>query len=137
MIGEYVMAGVGRTILGIVVEIVAWLALATTAFIVLRIAWPAYTAAEPAMQFDLSMMVARLAISSVTLVLAAWLAAFTLRDGRIASLAGGLVLLAAFVPVHIGLWSKFPVWYHLTFLVSLPLLTFIGGRLAGLRTTQS
>ena len=30
----------------------------------------------------------------------------------------GVILLVAFIPVHIGLWDKFPVWYHLTFLLA-------------------
>ena len=38
----------------------------------------------------------------------------------------GLVLLALFVPVHVQLWDRFPVWYHLTFLVSLAPLVVIG-----------
>ena len=29
----------------------------------------------------------------------------------------GLIILAMFLPVHVQLWSKFPVWYHLAFLV--------------------
>ena len=45
-------------------------------------------------------------------------------------LAGGLVLLALFVPNHIAIWDKFPLWYHLTFLSSLPVLAFLGGKLA-------
>ena len=39
----------------------------------------------------------------------------------------GLLLLVAFIPEHIRLWDKFPVWYHLMFLVSLVPLTYIGG----------
>jgi len=35
--------------------------------------------------------------------------------------------------VHYSIWDKFPIWYHLTFLVSLPLLSAIGGSLRGAR----
>jgi hypothetical protein len=35
-------------------------------------------------------------------------------------------LLALFIPNHYLLWDKFPVWYHLTFLVSLLPLTLLG-----------
>jgi hypothetical protein len=28
------------------------------------------------------------------------------------------------------LWDKFPVWYHMTFLLSLVPLTYLGGRIA-------
>ena len=41
----------------------------------------------------------------------------------------GIMLLAMFIPVHYGLWDKFPVWYHLTFLVSLLPLTLVGAAL--------
>jgi hypothetical protein len=40
-----------------------------------------------------------------------------------------VILLVAFVPVHITLWERFPPWYHLTFLLSLVPLTFAGGAL--------
>ena len=39
----------------------------------------------------------------------------------------GLLLLVAFIPQHISLWNTFPVWYHLTFLLSLVPLTYLGG----------
>jgi hypothetical protein len=33
-----------------------------------------------------------------------------------------------FIPEHVMLWEKFPVWYHLAFLLSLVPLTYVGGR---------
>ena len=45
-------------------------------------------------------------------------------------LAGGLLMLAMFIPVHLDIWNDYPVWYHVTFLSSLPVLAWIGGRLA-------
>jgi len=33
------------------------------------------------------------------------------------------------IPIHINLWDKFPVWYHLTFLVTLIPLCILGGRI--------
>ena len=51
-------------------------------------------------------------------------------DPALATLLPGVVLLAAFIPEHITLWEKFPVWYHLTFLLSLIPLTFAGGKMA-------
>jgi uncharacterized protein (DUF983 family) len=41
----------------------------------------------------------------------------------------GIVLLAIFIPVHMNIWEHFPLWYHLTFLPSLPILSVVGGRL--------
>ena len=82
------------------------------------------------MTFDLSMMEMRLAVSAVASMLAAFIAGLAVRDNRYAPLVGGLLLLALFVPEHIRLWDKFPIWYHATFLTSLPVLAWIGGRLA-------
>jgi hypothetical protein len=31
----------------------------------------------------------------------------------------GILMLLIFVPIDYGLWDKFPVWYHLTFLLTL------------------
>jgi hypothetical protein len=37
----------------------------------------------------------------------------------------GAIILALFIPVHIQLWAKFPIWYHLVFLGTLvPLVAF-------------
>jgi hypothetical protein len=40
----------------------------------------------------------------------------------------GVLLMLAFIPEHIRLWQTFPVWYHLTFFLSLVPLTYVGGR---------
>jgi hypothetical protein len=137
--GEAVNTAV-RVIVGIFMTVVAFVALATVGFIALRIAWPqyaiveqavnAYYAGGPAAQFDEMMMIARLVVAAVSSTFAAWVTALTLRDGRVAPLAGGLALLAVFIPIHYGLWDKFPIWYHATFLTSLLVLAFVGGRLA-------
>ncbi len=130
------MGTVVRTIAGVVIELVTWFALGTIGFIGLRLEWPDYAAADKvftatqSVLFDQSMLTARLSVAAAASIIAAWLAAFTLRDNRIAPLAGGLVLLALFIPNHIMLWDKFPLWYHLTFLTSLPVLAFLGGKLS-------
>ena len=48
-----------------------------------------------------------------------------------AFLATGVLMLLLFIPEHVRLWDKFPVWYHLTFLGSLVPLRVAGGRLTG------
>jgi hypothetical protein len=116
-----------RNGLGVVAGVLGWLALITAGGLLIRALWPAYADAEPTMSFDIAMKVARLALSSVALVLAALVAVKVARNSRAVALVLGLVLLAAFIPIHYQLWSKFPVWYHLTFLASLialPLLTY-------------
>jgi hypothetical protein len=34
-----------------------------------------------------------------------------------------------FLPVHIAIWSKFPVWYHLTFLLTIIPAVLVGALL--------
>jgi len=34
--------------------------------------------------------------------------------------------LAAFLPVHYSLWNRFPIWYHLVFLISIIPLVLLG-----------
>ena len=47
----------------------------------------------------------------------------------VARLIPGVLLLVAFIPQHVMLWDKFPLWYHLTFLLSLVPLTYLGSRI--------
>ena len=125
-----------RTIAGVVIALIAWFALGTIGFIAVDLAWPEFAAANKAFNstqavlFDQPMMIARISVAAAASIISAWLAALTVRDNRIAPLAGGLVLLALFVPNHIAIWDKFPLWYHLTFLSSLPVLAFLCGKLA-------
>ena len=59
------------------------------------------------------------------LVASIWIA----NGDRRAAMYFGILLLALFIPNHYLLWDKFPVWYHLTFLVSLFPLTLLGAML--------
>jgi hypothetical protein len=51
-------------------------------------------------------------------------------------MALGILLIALFIPVHYSLWDRFPIWYHLTFLVSLLPLAILGARLRPRRGTR-
>jgi hypothetical protein len=115
---------------GALINCVSWVALATLLIIPVRLAWPDYAAAESARAFDLSMLIARLSVSAFASVAAGAIAGLTVRDHRIAPLAGGLLMLGLSVPHHIEIWDQYPVWYHLTFFLSLPLLAWGGGRLS-------
>jgi hypothetical protein len=53
------------------------------------------------------------------------------REGNRPAYVLSLLLLALFIPVHVGLWSKFPIWYHAFFLVTLVPATLLGSRLRG------
>jgi hypothetical protein len=117
-----------RQIGGIVVGFVAWFLIVSVLNLGLRYGLQGYAAVEKAMTFTLEMMIARLSISAISSLAGGYLAALVGRGGR-APLVAGVVLLLMFIPIHYSIWSRFPIWYHLTFLISLPLLSFVGGRL--------
>ena len=111
-------------ILGVVAGLVVWFTVVMAAGIVLRASWPAYASVADAMTFTLPMLMARLSISYVATLLAG---AVTARMAPRSVIVPGLLLLAGFIPQHISLWDRFPVWYHLAFLLSLVPLTYAGG----------
>jgi hypothetical protein len=125
----------GRGLAGIVAGLVTWFVIATILNIALRLTWPAYATAEAPMQFDLAMMIARLMLGAVSSFGAGGVAAWIARGNAMAPMIVGLISIALFVPVHYGLWDKFPVWYHITFLVSLLPFTMLGAIFAR-RTTS-
>ena len=118
-----------KRILGVVAGLTAWTVIAIIAGLIMRTAWPAYAAVASAMTFTLPMMIARLSIGALATVAAGFVAAVIARS-PIVGLLPGVLLLIAFVPQHLMLWDKFPLWYHLTFLVTLVPLTYAGGKAA-------
>ena len=122
-----------RLIGGAIAGIAAWVVVVTVLNLCLRHGWHDYAVVEKAMTFTLPMMVARLSMSAVGSLVGGFAAALVGR--RIwAPLVSGTILMLLFLPVHYAIWSKFPIWYHLTFFVSLPLLSGLGGRLTGSKT---
>jgi hypothetical protein len=119
-----------KPILGVVAGLAVWLILASVAGLILRAVWPEYVQVEAAMTFTLSMKIARLAIGALATV-AAGVVARAVARSTAAGVVVGAVLLAIFIPEHVQLWDKFPVWYHLTFLVSLVPLSYVGARMEG------
>lgn len=108
-----------RTGAAVVAGLIAWPVAASVGNLVLRQAFDGYRDAEPAMAFSITMLIGRLAVglaASVASGVAARLVAG--RPGPGPWIAG-LMLFAAFVPVHLALWGRFPVAYHLFFLASL------------------
>lgn len=117
-----------RSILGAVGGFITWwIVVSLINRGVLHPLWPAYAAADtpPAMAFDFSMKLARLAESSIASVVAALVAHRIAPVSRGAVPASGLLLLIAFAPVHYMIWTKFPIWYHVYFLASLVALPLI------------
>jgi hypothetical protein len=118
-----------RNIVGVVAGAATWLLIATAGNVVLRLVLPGYAAVEKAMDFTASMMLARLALGALASLGAGFVAAWVSRRSArgVWALAG--ILLLFFIPVHYQLWDRFPPWYHAAFLVSLVVLTVLGGRL--------
>jgi hypothetical protein len=82
------------------------------------------------MAFTLPMQLARLTVGVACSVGGGWLAAPVAKgDSRPAWWLGGLLLIM-FIPIHYSLWSRFPAWYHLTFLLTLAPIVGYSGRLA-------
>ena len=124
-----------KTILGVAAGLLAWVGLVSIAGLMLRATWRDYAAVADSMTFTLPMLIARLTISAVTLLAAARVTTLIAPRATIATILLGAILVAAFVPIHIGIWDRFPVWYHLTFLLTLVPLCVMGGRL-GRRATS-
>lgn len=124
-----------RLVLGVIAGIVVWFVAITAIGFALRMLAPDLAAALAAHTTTIA-MAERLAISFVGSLLGGWLAA-TIGKGQRAAMVTGIVMLVVFVPYHLfgrdmqgPIWTAFPLWYHLTFFVSLPVLAVIGGRFA-------
>jgi hypothetical protein len=118
-----------RTILACLAGLLTWAVVVTLINRVLRLSLPNYTAAEQALLFTLGMKWARLLMAIVTSVVAGAVTGWISRSTRWAPLIVGGVVLAIFVPAHIAIWSKFPVWYHLTFLLTIIPAVLVGALL--------
>ena len=118
-----------RLILGAVVGVVAWMAVVLGVSLLLRAVAPDINTAMIA-HATTTAMAERLAVSFLGSLVAGYLAMLIARDGRAPLLAGVLLLLCWGYFHVMVIWHQFPLWYHLTFFVSLPLLSILGGRLA-------
>lgn len=118
-----------RTVAGVAAGFVAWVVVVTILNWGLRLWLPGYAQVEHAMVFTLTMETARLAIAALTSVAAGAVVRTIAPASRWAPSILGLLMLALFVPDHIQLWTRFPVWYHLTFLITLAPLVVLGAML--------
>lgn len=121
-----------RSIFACFAGLLTWIVVVTVINRVLRLGLPNYTAAEHTLQFTLGMKWARLLMAIVTSVVAGAVAGWVSQSSRWAPLIVGGVVSAIFVPVHIAIWSKFPVWYHLTFLLTIVPAVLVGALLPSL-----
>jgi len=118
-----------RNFIGVVTGLVVWLAITVVAGLVMRETWPAYASVADAMTFTLPMMIARLSIGAFATVTTGFVTA-CITQPALVRLIPGLILLIVFIPEHVTLWDKFPIWYHLSFLLSLIPLTYVGNSIA-------
>jgi hypothetical protein len=118
-----------RIILSVVVGFLVWLGMNVGGGYLFAFSWPDYAAADPTMSFTVPMLLARIVLGVLATLAAGWVAAIIAR-GRNAALVLGIVLVLFFIPVHAVLWDKFPLWYHLFFLLTLLPLCILGGRIA-------
>jgi len=114
-----------RLIAGTVTGALVWLVAVLVLGFLAGMAWPEMAAIRQMTLLTLPMLITRLAISALG-SLAGGYAAAIVGEGTKAPLGAGLLLLIMFVPYHLSIWHDFPVWYHLTFFVSLPVLSMLG-----------
>jgi hypothetical protein len=123
-----------RAVLAFIVGLAVWVLVASLLNRGLRLALEGYAAAEPQMTFTHGMMAARLALGAVASLAAGAVARAVAPSSIRVSWVLGAFLLAAFIPVHVRLWAKFPVWYHLVFLGTLVPLVALGATLTRCRS---
>lgn len=118
-----------RVILGAVVGIVAWFAVVLGLSFAIRAADPALSAVLSA-HVTVAALCGRLAISFLGSLIGGLFAALVSGERSRAPFIAGVLLLLGWGSYHVTMiWNQFPVWYHLTFFVSLVLLSVLGGRL--------
>ncbi len=125
-----------RSIAAFFAGMIAWILVVSLLNRLLRLGIEGYAASEPAMTFTLGMMLARLGMAAVASLVAGAVTRWIAPSSERVAWVMGLVILALFVPSHVMLWHSFPIWYHLTFLVTLVPLVMLGSRWARARTAS-
>jgi hypothetical protein len=118
-----------RSIHACLAGLLTWAVVVTVINRVLRLSLPNYTAAEHTLQFTLGVKLARLVMAIVTSLVAGAVTRWISPSSRWPPLVVGTVVLAMFAPWHIANWSKFPAWYHLTFLLTIIPAVLVGALL--------
>jgi hypothetical protein len=113
----------------VVVAVLAWFLTAIVGNLLIRAVLPGYTEVEAAMNFTLPMKLCRLALALAASLCAGFVCAAIASPKSHAAKVLGCGLLLFFLPVHYSLWDKFPLWYHLFFLVTLAPTVLLGSAL--------
>ena len=115
-----------RAVAGVAGGLIAWVIVATIGNLVMRVFWPAYAAVEAAMNFTLAMLFLRLALGALSSLCAGFFAAWIARRNGASVKVLAALLFAVFIPAHYALWDRFPLWYHIVFLLSLLVVPVLG-----------
>lgn len=119
-----------KFLFALLIGFVVWFVVATVANILVRASLSGYAEAELATRFTLPMLLARLVVGAVSSVAAGLACTLAARSVPVAVNVFAAALVLFFIPVHYSLWTKFPLWYHASFLVSLAPLVLVGAWLA-------
>jgi hypothetical protein len=117
-----------RSICAVVISVITWFLVATAGNLLIRLLLPGYAAVEVSMNFTLTMMICRLILGLVSSLCAGFVCATVARRG-VAPKVAAAIMVALFLPVHYMIWDKFPIWYHLFFLISLAPMLLMGAAL--------
>jgi hypothetical protein len=118
-----------RSVFAGILGLVTWVVVVSLIDRVLRLTLTDYTSAEKTLQFTLTMKFARLLMAAAASLAAGAVAQYISRANRwVPYIVGGIVL-AMFVPVHFAIWTRLPVWYHMTFLLTIVPMVILGGQL--------
>lgn len=126
-----------RSVFALLAGFAAWAVVATLLNFGLRAGVPGYHQAEPSMNFTLGMKIGRLIVGALSSLSAGAITALIAPSRRGVPWLLGAIALAMFIPVHVQLWAKFPVWYHLTFLLTLVPLVVLGAAMVRGRSRNS
>ena len=118
-----------KTVGAVIAALLTWFLVATAVNLALRALWPHYHEAETTFNFTIAMKLARLVLGAISTLGAGFVAAWIGKSRMGSATLTGIALLCLFIPGHYRIWDKFPVWYHLTFLMSLLPLTLLGAAL--------
>jgi hypothetical protein len=125
-----------RSICAVVVSVITWFLVATVGNLLIRLLLPGYAAVEVSMNFTLPMEIARLVLGLIASLFAGVLCAAIAHSGSHAAKVVAGIMVVLFIPAHYLLWDRFPVWYHLFFLLSLAPAVLLGALLPK-RVSQS
>lgn len=111
--------------INIVLGLIVWLLSAAIGNQALRASILGYAEVESTMAFTLTMLWLRLLIGLFASLLAGGITGYASPAAR-SGLTLGSTFLILFGANHYVLWDKFPIWFHMVFLLSLIPATFLG-----------